>query len=153
MVDGGASEKWTGISLVSCGVGWVFPESRSGEDHQGNEEVTDVGAFSVGPSPHEECLAENVFVDDVRGGVLKTESRASETRGSPVVPWHGRLGARFFETTWRQKEAKAGSLPWMDTDNSDAGPPNYRPRLVVREIKRAMKKSDVLSAAEFFNGM
>ena len=35
------------------------------------------------------------------------------------------------------------SLRWVDTDRGDAGRPNYRSRLVVREIKKAMKKSDV----------
>ena len=49
--------------------------------------------------------------------------------------------------------AKAVSLRWVDTDRGDAGRPNYRSRLVVREIKKAMKKSDVPSAVELFSGM
>ena len=43
------------------------------EDLRGNEELWDVAVFSAGPSPHEDCLAEDTFVDDVRGGVLETE--------------------------------------------------------------------------------
>ena len=43
------------------------------EDLRGNEELFDVVALSSGPSPHEDCLAEDTFVDDVRGGVLEAE--------------------------------------------------------------------------------
>ena len=50
------------------------------EDLGGNEELSDVATFSTGPSPHEDCLAEDTFVDDVRGGVLETER--VKTRGS-----------------------------------------------------------------------
>ena len=49
--------------------------------------------------------------------------------------------------------AQAESLLWIDTDNGDAGRPNYRSGLVVREIKKPLKKSDVPSAAELFSGM
>ena len=45
------------------------------------------------------------------------------------------------------------SLRWVGTDKGDADRPNCRSRLVVREIKKAMKKSDALSSAELFNGM
>ena len=51
------------------------------------------------------------------------------------------------------EEAKAVSLRWIDTDKGDADRPNCRSRLVVREIKKATKKSYVLSAAELFSGM
>ena len=40
------------------------------EDLRASEELSNVTAFAAGPSPHEDCLAEEVFVDDVRGGVL-----------------------------------------------------------------------------------
>ena len=33
------------------------------EDRRGNEELSDVAPFSAGPSPHEDCLAEEPFVD------------------------------------------------------------------------------------------
>ena len=42
---------------------------------------------------------------------------------------------------------------WVDTDKCDADRPNYRSRLVVREIEEAMKRSDVPSAAELFSGI
>ena len=40
------------------------------EDFRGNEELSDALAFALGPSPHEDCLAGEVFVDDVHGGAL-----------------------------------------------------------------------------------
>ena len=42
---------------------------------------------------------------------------------------------------------------WIDTDKGDAGPPNYRSRLVVRKIMKTTMKSDVPSAAELFSEM
>ena len=44
------------------------------EDLRDNEELSDVVAFSAGPSPHEDFLTEDAFVDDVRGGLLEIES-------------------------------------------------------------------------------
>ena len=40
------------------------------EDLRGCEELSNVAALSAGPLPHEYCLAEEIFIDDVRGGVL-----------------------------------------------------------------------------------
>ena len=40
------------------------------DDLRASEELSNVTAFAAGPSPHEDCLAEEVFLDDVRGGVL-----------------------------------------------------------------------------------
>ena len=45
------------------------------------------------------------------------------------------------------------SLRWVDTDKGDADRLHYRSLLVVREIKKAMKNSDVSSAAELLSGM
>ena len=41
------------------------------EDLRGSEELSNVAAFAAGPSPYEDCLAEEIFVDDVRDGVLE----------------------------------------------------------------------------------
>ena len=43
--------------------------------------------------------------------------------------------------------AKTMSLRWVDTDRGHADRPNYRSRLVVREIKKAKKRSHVPSGA------
>ena len=90
-------------------------------------------AFAAGPSPHEDCLADEIFIDEVRGGVLETE-RVKHAR-QEEVQWS-------FVRTWRQKEPRV-----------DAGRPNCRSRLVVREIKKAMKRSEVPLVAELFGGM
>ena len=47
------------------------------EDLRGGEELSNVAAFSAGPSPHENCLAEETFVV-VRGGMLETEGASTE---------------------------------------------------------------------------
>ena len=63
------------------------------EDLRGGEELSNVAAFSAGPSPHEDCLAEEIFVDDVRGGLLVAE-RVRQARREEVQWCRGRLGAR-----------------------------------------------------------
>ena len=72
-----------------------------------------------------------------------------------MVPRHGRFGSPFFERTWRQKEPRQSilALAGSTTDKGDAGPPNYRSRLVVRKIMKTTMKSDVPSAAELFSEM
>ena len=108
------------------------------EDLRGNEELPDVHAFSAGPSPHEDCLAEDAFVDDARGGVLDTD-RVKQGR-QEEVQWCRGMGV--WEPVLRKdmdaEGAKSVSLRWGDTDKGDADRPNYRSRLVVREIKKAM---------------
>ena len=119
------------------------------EDFRGSEKLSDVALFAAGPSPHDECLTDDVFVDDVLGGALNP-SRIKQARQEEdmwVVAWA--FGSGAFEA----EGAKAVSLRWMDTDKGDAGGPKYRSRLVVREVKNAMTKSDHLSAAELFSGM
>ena len=112
-----------------------------------------VASFSGGPSPHEDCLAEDAFVDDVRGGVLETE-RVKHARQEEVQFCRGMgFGEPVLRKDMDAEGAKAVSLRWIDTDKGGAGRPNYRSRLVVREIKKGMTESDVPSAAERFSGM
>ena len=109
------------------------------EDLRGNEELSDVAAFSAGSSPHEDCLAEDAYVDDVRGGVLLSQA---STVSRPSCGH----GCRRSQSSVLER--------WIDTDKGDADRPNCRSGLVVRGIKKAMKKkSDVPSAAELFSGM
>ena len=86
---------------------------------------SDVAAFSTVPSPHEDCLAE-VFVDDVRGGVLEAE-REKKTR---LEKFQWCRGMGVWEPVLRKamdaEGAKVVSLRWIDTDKGDAGLPNYR---------------------------
>ena len=69
-----------------------------------------------------------------------------------MVSWHGRLGP-ILRKDMDAEGAKTVSPLWVDTDKDDADRPNYKSRLVVRKIKKAMKKSNVPSAAELFSGM
>ena len=63
---------------------------------------SDVAAFST--VTREDCLTEDTFVDDVRGGVLETEgveeARQEEAAGAVA----GAFGSPSFARTWRQKE-------------------------------------------------
>ena len=86
-----------------------------------------------------------------RGGVLDTE-RVKRARHAEVK-WY--RGTRVREAVSRMdvgaEGAKAVSLRWIHTDRGDAGRPNCGSRLVVREMKKAKKKSGVPS--ELLSGM
>ena len=107
----------------------------------------------LGPSPREHCLAKDAFVDDLRGGVLETGIVKQARREK--VQWCRGMGVwePVFPEDMDSERTKAVSLPCIDTDECDAGRPNYRSPLVVREIKKATKKCDVPYAAELFSGM
>ena len=84
--------------------------------------------------------------------VGERKSFTSKTRGRP---WCHGMGV--WEPVLRKdmdaEGAKIVSPRRVDADKDDADRPKYRSRLVVREIKKAMKKSNVPSAAELFSGM
>ena len=44
------------------------------EDLRGSEQLSNATAFAAGPSLHKDCLVEEMFSDDVCGGVLEAES-------------------------------------------------------------------------------
>ena len=79
------------------------------EDLGGAEELLDVAAFSAGPSPHEDCVAADACLDDVR--VLETESVKQASSGA--MAWA--FGSPSFVKTWMQKEPRqcpcVGSTP------------------------------------------
>ena len=89
----------------------------------------------------------------MRGPVRETE-RVKQVR-QEKVQWCRGVGVLepVFRKDIAAEAAKAVSLRWVDTDKVDADRPNYRSRLVVREVKKATKKSDVTSAAELFSGI
>ena len=123
------------------GILWSWWSIR--QDLRGNEELSDVAAFSSGPSPHEDCLAQDSSVDDVRGGVLESEepSKRDERKSSGVGVWEP-----VIRKEMDAGGARAVSLRWIDTDKGDASIGRER------EIQKATKKSDVPSAAELFSG-
>ena len=86
-------------------------------------------------------LEVDTFVDDVLCGVLQTKS-------SGAVSWAS--GSTSFVRTWMQKEPR--QCPCVGSTSTRAMR-NNRSRLIVREIKMAMKKSDVPTAAELLSAM
>ena len=101
------------------------------KDLRREEELSDVATFSAGLSPHEDCLAEDACVDDVRGGVLETE-RVKQARQEEVQWWRGMgVWEPSFERDMEAEEATAVSLRSIDTDKGDAGRQNYKSRLVL----------------------
>ena len=87
------------------------------------------------PTPHEDMYEEFDFVDDVTGRPLN-HKLAAEAR---------KLEIEFFKNMkvyekvprWRAKEAggKVVTTRWIDINKGDGQNPNYRARLVGREIK------------------
>lgn len=110
---------------------------------------------SAGPSPHHDWFEEepdwSTYVDDSAGTPLRTDL---------VVK------AREEELQWVKKEKichkvplrqcydRTGKAPidtkWLDINKGDDERPNYRSRLVAREIKARKKESEKLSAAQLF---
>ena len=95
------------------------------KDFRGSEELSDVGAFAAGLSVHEHCLADDVFVDTLRGGVLDPERVKQQE-----VKWCRGLGFLDMEA----EGAKAVSLRWTDTDKGDAR------RLVVKRDQEGLEE-------------
>ena len=77
------------------------------------------------------------------------KNKQEEKKSNGVV---ARLGAVLREDM-DAEGAKTVSLRRVDTDKGDVDRPNYRSRLGVREIKKAIQGSAVPSAAELFSVM
>ena len=136
------------------------------EDLREWEDLSDLAAYAAGPSPHEALAGSpasavadadadtaGVFVDDVRGGALDAERVRAARREE--VEWCRKMCVweRYPRTDMLAEGGRAISLRWVDTDKGDAQRPNYRSRLCVREIKKAMKRSEIPQAADLFSGM
>ena len=128
--------------------------------------MSDLAAYAAGPSPHEALAGSpasavadadadtaGVFVDDVRGGALDAERVGAARREE--VEWCRKMCVweRYPRTDMLAEGGRAISLRWVDTDKGDAQRPNYRSRLCVREIKKAMKTTEIPQAADLFSGM
>ena len=100
-------------------------------DLRGSEELSDVAAVAAGPSTHGERLSDDVFVDDVRGGVLETERIKQAHREKVKWSRHMDVWEPVVRKDMKAEGAKAVSLRWIDTDKVDEGRPNYRSHLVV----------------------
>ena len=78
------------------------------------------------------------------------DKQATREKSNDAVAWAS--GSPSFVKIWMQKEPRCPCVGLTPTGVMRVDQ-NYRCRLVVREIKKAMKKSDVPSAAELFSGM
>ena len=82
------------------------------EDFRGGEELSHVAAFAAEVSPHQDCLADDVFIDDVRGGVLEHERLKQARREGK---WCRVMGVRepvLRDGAKAAEGAKAVSLDW-----------------------------------------
>ena len=81
------------------------------EDLPGSEELSNVAAFAAGPSLHTDCLAEEFFVDDVRGGVLEAEKVKQARREE--VQWC--RGMSVWEPVLRKDMGAEGTNQCLST--------------------------------------
>ena len=70
----------------------------------------------------------------------RESSKRDGSKSSGAVEWAN--WEPVFREDMDAQGAKAVFLSWIDTDKGDAGRPSCGFRLVVREINKAMKKSD-----------
>ena len=105
-------------------------------------ELSKVAAFAAGPFPAR-SLSTTCVAECLR------QARREE------VQWCRGVGVwdPVLRKDMNAEGAKTASLRWFDTDKGDAARLNYRSRLVVQEIKKVMKRSGFLSAAELLSGM
>ena len=75
------------------------------EDLRGSDEIPNVKAFAARPSAHEVCLEEEIFVDNVRGGVLE-EERVRQARREEVQLLAWASGSPSFVRTWMQTKPR-----------------------------------------------
>ena len=110
------------------------------EDLRGDEELSNVAAFSAGPSPHEDCLAEELFVDDVRGAVLETEeNKQDERKSNGVVAWA--FGSPSFVRTCMQKDPKQSLYVGMTPTRTTWIDQTTGLQLVVQEGHEEIRRS------------
>ena len=96
---------------------------------------------------------DGMFADDVRGGILDAEKAQAARREE--ADWCRKMGVwvRVPRSEMLAEGGRPVTLRWVDTDKGDARRSNYRSRLCVREIKKAMKKSEIPQATDLFSGM
>ena len=112
--------------------------------------------FAAGPVPEMPLMDpefEEVYMDDVNGGILPAEKvkEARRLEMDYLKEKHGvyvpRPRAECFEETGKPPIP----VRWLDTNKGDPTNPNYRSRLVVREIKAKKTKEEQLPANLLFS--
>ena len=90
------------------------------------------------------------FVDDVNGGILPTE----EVKKARSLEMDYLYKQGVYRVVKRSEIAAEGIKPievrWIDTNKGDPEHPNYRSRLVVREIKARKSPEEQLPANLLF---
>ena len=119
-------------------------------------ELNTFDLFAAGPGPEIPLLDpefEEVYMDDVNGGILPAEKvkEARRLEMDYLKEKHGvyvtRPRAECFEETGKPPIP----VRWLDTNKGDPTNPNYRSRLVVREIKARKTKEEQLPANLLFS--
>ena len=118
--------------------------------------ISELELHSAGPVCEEPVLDErdyDEFWDSVKGGYLDT-SRVHKARDDELA-WVER--SDLYDVEDRTVCTTEGQTPidllWVDTNKGDDGSPEYRSRLVLRDIKARKKKVDRLAVKDLFSCM
>ena len=118
-------------------------------------ELNAVDACSAGPVPEIPTVDpewEERYVDDVNGGVLPKEE-VEKARSVEMQYLHKQ--EVYLPVPIEQCFEETGKPPiktrWLDTNKGDPSHPDFRSRLVVKDIKAAKRPEDQLPANLLFS--
>ena len=121
--------------------------------------LSELHSLVAGPVPIEPVeewhLEPDQYWDDVNGGWLIPEKvRAARAEELAWVKKQGVYEITDESICWSETGQPPITLKWVDTNKGDDEKPNYRSRLVVREIKAKSKgTSREIEASQLFSGM
>ena len=106
------------------------------------------------PDAGESHFGEEAYWDTVRGGYLDPV----KVRAARAVELDWVRESDMYDVTERSESfavtgRKPIDLKWVDTDKGGAGQPNYRSRLVLRDIKARKAMDDKIPAKDLFSSM
>ena len=91
-------------------------------------------------------------MDDVNGGILPTEKvKRARQKEMDYLHKQGVYKVVPIEECFTETGRKPIGVRWIDTNKGDPDNPNFRSRLVVREIKAAKKPEEQLPANLLFS--
>ena len=119
--------------------------------------LSSLESYSAGPAPLEplfdEPMSEVMYWDDVNGGWLDPEMVKIERQKE--IDWlHANEVYQKvpIDECWRVTGKPPIKLLWIDSNKGDDAKPNYRSRVVVREVRKKGPDGRVLPDAELFSG-
>eukprot|EP00434_Breviolum_minutum_P042976 symbB.v1.2.038276.t1/scaffold5896.1/size48089/1 len=121
---------------------------------EGKGEISSAEFNSSGPIPEEKHLEEaaEMFWDDVNGGWLPpAEVRKARDLELDYLRRQAVYEKRPISECYEVTGKKPIGTRWLDTDKGDPRKPNFRSRLVVREIKAAKAPEDQLPQSLLFS--